>query len=98
MIHTSIPPGGNMHGIARPLRLLFLKANFFKDKTEEIKKILSEGYVKTACFKNEPTALMGMIVVYQGKTACLFIKKDFRDQGIEELLYNSIKDRLNGNG
>jgi hypothetical protein len=71
------------------------KGQFFKEKIEEIKKILSQGIIKIACFKNEPIALMGFIVAHEGKIAALFVKKDYLKEGIPELLKNSIKDQLN---
>jgi len=79
-----------------PIKINVPKLQFFKEKTQEIKKILFEGYVRTACFKNDPSALMGIVVVYQGKIACLFVKKDFLKEGIDDLLKKAVKDQING--
>ena len=71
------------------------KGQFFKEKIQEIKKILSEGDIKVACFKNEPAALMGFIAVYHGNIEALFVKKDFLKEGIDDFLKKSVKDKLN---
>jgi hypothetical protein len=78
-----------------PTKIDIPKSQFFKEKTQEIKKILSQGTVKTACFKNDPIAFMGIIVVYERKIAALFVKKDYLKEGIDELLKKSVKDQLN---
>lgn len=79
-----------------PTKIDIPKAQFFREKTQEIKKILEQGYVKTACFKNDPDTFMGIIVVFDGKIEALFIKRDYLKEGIDELLKKSVKDKLNG--
>lgn len=83
------------HAWYSPIQKITLpKDQFFKEKTEEIKKILAEGHVKTACFKDDPLTIMGFIVVHQKKIEALFVKKDYLKEGIDELLKKSMKDKL----
>lgn len=78
-----------------PGKIIIPKGQFFKEKIQEIKTILSEGDVKVACFKNAPIAIMGFVAVYQGKLQWLCIKKDYHQEGIDLLLMKSVKDKLN---
>jgi hypothetical protein len=70
------------------------KREFFRQKIEEIKNILTDGDIKIACFKNDPSAIMGFVALYNGKIAWLCIKKDYHKEGIDKLLMKSVEDKL----
>lgn len=72
------------------------KQAHFKQKIKEIKNILSPDSVKIACFKDSPYVIAGYIVVANEDIAWLCIKRDFLNQGVEELLTQSMKDKING--
>lgn len=71
------------------------KPEFFKRKTEEINSLLIKGRTKVACIKEDPAIIMGYCVVSEGELKWICVKKDFRNQGIEELLKQSLKGYLN---
>ena len=64
------------------------KRAWFKDKIQEIKKLLSEEPVHIACFKDDPITMVGYIVC----THWLYIKKDYRKEGVDTLLINRLKE------
>ena len=70
------------------------KHQFFKQKNAYIKDILQNGVVKVACVKDDPYVIMGYIVVHNNKVEWLCVKKDYHNQGIEELLKRSLKGRI----
>lgn len=72
------------------------KQEWFREKTKYIKSILSGDSVKIACFKGNPYVIAGYIVVHQGKIEWLCIKKDLMHEGIQNLLMESMKGRMNG--
>lgn len=72
------------------------KQKWFKEKAEEIKAILSPETVKVACFKDNPYVIAGYIVVHHSEITWICVKKDYRRQGIERLLMQSMKERLHG--
>jgi len=74
--------------------ILLTQKQFFKEKNDNIKQILSEGKVKIACLKDDPYVILGYMVVHNDKMEWCCIKKDFRKEGIESLLRNSFRGEL----
>ena len=71
------------------------KPDWFRVKTDEIKRLLaksmllSDVFIRVACFKTDPSIILGYIVIKDGKQEWLCVKKPFWGQGIEQLLKKS---------
>lgn len=70
------------------------KPVWFKNKSDQIKEILPKSDIKVACFRDDPAFILGYIVVLDRKLKWLCVKKDYHDQGIEKLLTESMKEKI----
>lgn len=61
------------------------KREWFKAKFAEIKAAISEGQIKVACFDEDPYMVFGYVVIRHGKVMWSYIKRDYRNEGIEAL-------------
>lgn len=80
----------NKHNIETPKKL------WFKEKSEEIAQHLLMSTVRIACFKSCPTLLAGYIISLNGVKIWMCVKKDYHNQGIEQLLEKSIQRKPYG--
>jgi hypothetical protein len=62
------------------------KKQWFGEKSKSIGEILKSAQVFIACHKNDPYTIAGYSVVDHGKTIWSYIKKDYRNDGVETLL------------
>src|SRR4051812_44425192 len=62
------------------------KQQYFKDKAEEIKEILTIADVNIACLKTGTFFILGYIVVKDGEVVWTCVKKSYHGQGIDQLL------------
>ena len=76
--------------------ILIPKQEWHAAKIQEIKGILSKETVHIACIKDEPYMVVGYIVVHGKDVQWLCIKKDYQNQGIDKLLMDSMKEKLDG--
>ncbi len=74
--------------------ILLSKNQWFREKIREIKDILSVETVNVACFKNDPYVITGYIVAKGGELKWICVKKDYHNQGIENLLKSSMKGKI----
>lgn len=74
--------------------IIISKKKWFQDKIRRIQKCLALGTIKIACLDETPSVIMGYIVVMNRQMEWICIKKEFRDNGIEQLLFKSVKDEL----
>lgn len=74
--------------------ILIGKKRYFKEKNEEIKAVLTEGIVKIACMQDDPSLIIGYIVVKDRKIAWICVKKDYHNQGVDAMLIRSMKGEL----
>lgn len=70
------------------------KRQFFKQKVQEVKEILALGTTNIACFKNNREVIAGYVVAHNRKISWMCVKKDFWNEGIQELLKKSVKDKI----
>ena len=68
------------------------KKDWFQAKIHSIKDALQEGTVYVACLKEDPIFFLGYIVLQKNQIQFLYVKQDYKNQGIEELLTNKFKD------
>lgn len=67
------------------------KRQFFKEKSAEIGFMLQAGFCRVACFKKERFVIVGYIAVYGGQIQWVCVKKDYAQEGIDQLLIQSMK-------
>ncbi len=80
-----------------PIEPIDLPKNvYFIKKAEQIKYFLESGLTKVACLKDEPYVIIGYVVAHNNEIKWLCVKKDFRNQGIEEFLLKSVKGKEDG--
>lgn len=70
------------------------KKEFFQIVASYIATVLKEGDVKVACLKDDRTHVFGYIAVYKGKMEKLCVKKDYRAEGVDQLLVSSMKGKI----
>lgn len=62
------------------------KREFFSALTKKITQTLAESKVIIACVRDIPDMIIGYAVTKDNKLEWYYIKKDYRNMGIEELL------------
>lgn len=71
------------------------KKEYFSHLIQHIKYVLMKGETKIACLKDDPYVIIGYIVMHENNISWKCIKKDYHNQGIDELLIKSIKGKIN---
>lgn len=61
-------------------------ARFFAMKSQEIRDILRIADVKIACLEDDPTTIIGYCVLQNTHLYWIYVKPDYRLQGIAKLL------------
>lgn len=64
---------------------------WFKEKTEEIKKCLESATVNMASLKSDPNFLVGYAVIKDKTVEFVYVKLDYRKQGIASILCKGLK-------
>lgn len=62
------------------------QSGWFKKKCESIKAILSNAKTFIACLENDHDLILGYVVFDQGECKQMYVKKDYRNVGVESLL------------
>ena len=61
------------------------KKAWFDDKIKTIQDLLTRSSVHIACFSDHPFVIVGCVVESESGLEWLYVKKDYRNQGVEEL-------------
>jgi hypothetical protein len=64
------------------------KAAWFKAKFAEIKEALQSHNIRVACPADEPNLIIGYAAIRDGEVIWSYVKQDYRNEGIENLLTN----------
>jgi hypothetical protein len=72
------------------------KKDWWVHKSAEIKALLKPQNVRVACFKDNTYTIAGYMVATPDNIHHLCVKKDYRNQGVEELLLKAMKGRIDG--
>lgn len=83
------------YSAAEPIHLS--KKKWFQQKALEIKQKLKLCKTHIACLKDDPECILGYIVGLPIGIEWLCVKKQFRNQGIEDLLIRSLGFKENKN-
>lgn len=67
-----------------------VKRKWFADKIKEIKKALERDKIYVACLKDDPYVIVGYIVIYNGNMEWIYTKRDYRNQGVDALLFSQL--------
>lgn len=62
------------------------KRDWFTQKIKEIRSHLENHTVCVACFQDDPNSILGYAVFEGHRLVWMYVKKNYRDQGIERLL------------
>lgn len=69
------------------------KKEWFKQKSAQIRQYLEAAQTLVACLRDDPDFLVGYVVGDSQGILWLCVKKQFRNQGIEQLLINGINPK-----
>lgn len=68
------------------------KKDWFQNKIADIREMLLTHKVMVACFKGDPYVIVGYMVAGPDRVKWLYIKEDYRNQGIDDLLTKPLKE------
>jgi hypothetical protein len=68
-----------------------VKKAWFAEKHKEIKKALEQYQIAVACLDEDPSFIVGYVVIKDNHLEWIYTKKDFRAQKVEELLFSQLK-------
>lgn len=77
---------------AQKSRLSIEKKAWFKHKSAQIKEMLETAKVYIACLKEDPSLIIGYFVTQNNRLVWAYIKKDYREQGIEDLFNRKLQE------